>query len=331
LAAQEPIKPPAKPVVPAPPAPAVPPPPATAVAATVNGQPILELAVYRGLKRVPPAHHAEARTEILDFLIENLLIDQHLQQLGVAIDKKEVDDRLAQFREEIKKSGQTFETILKELNLGEDELRSQIAADLRWEKHINTQANDKVLRELFAASPEMFDGSLVHARHILLTPPDATPQAAEKTKAQLLLAKGQIEQQVTAGLAKLPPGQDNLAREQARARLLDDAFSQAAKEKSACPSKEKGGDVGWFPRAGNMVEPFAKAAFALKPYQVSDAVQTQFGYHLIVVLERRAGKEMKYEDVKDEIKDVYADKLRDGLITRLRQTAKITVNPLPRP
>src|SRR5206468_2701349 len=56
-------------------------PPAAApagTAATVNGQPITEVAVQRGLKRVPPAEHAKARPEIINYLVDNLHIDQHL-------------------------------------------------------------------------------------------------------------------------------------------------------------------------------------------------------------------------------------------------------------
>ena len=124
---------------------------------------------------------------------------------------------------------------------------------------------------------------------------------------------------------------DALVKEQARVKLLDEAFATAAREKSACPSKAQGGDVDWFPRSGGMVEPFAKAAFALKPYQVGDVVQTQFGYHLILVTDRRPGKETKFEDVKEDVKEVYGDRPRDTLVQRLRPAAKITVTPPPKP
>ena len=93
------------------------------------------------------------------------------------------------------------------------------------------------------------------------------PQGADKAKAELLLLKQQIEQQVTAGLAKLPANTDALAKEQARTKLLDEAFAATAREKSACPSKQQGGDVDWFPRSGGMVEPFtlATSPFAAAP------------------------------------------------------------------
>jgi parvulin-like peptidyl-prolyl isomerase len=301
------------------------------IAATVNGQPIAETAVQRGLRRVPPAKHAEARPEILDFLIENVLIDQYLVQQKVDVPQKEVDDQLEQIRAEIKKQGQTFEKMLQDLMLTEDELRQQICCDLRWDKYAGAQATDKALRELFQKHPEMFDGTMVRARHILLTPPSDNPQAVEQAKVRLIAIKKQIETEVAQGLAKLPPQTDNLAREQARTRLMEDAFSAMATKESACPSKTKGGDIGWFPRAGSMVEPFAKAAFALKPFTLSDTVPTQFGYHLILITERKPGKEAKFEEVQSEVKEIYSDQLREALCARLRPAAKIAITPPPKP
>ena len=67
---------------------------AKTVAATVNGQPLLEGAILRGLKRVPPTRHAEVRPKVLNYLIENTLIDQYLLQMRVAVDSKEVDKKI---------------------------------------------------------------------------------------------------------------------------------------------------------------------------------------------------------------------------------------------
>ena len=52
-----------------------------------------------------------------------------------------------------------------------------------------------------------------------------------------------------------------------------------------------------------MVEPFAKAAFALKPYEMSEVVKSPFGYHLILTVERKPGREVKFEDMKDVAKE----------------------------
>jgi parvulin-like peptidyl-prolyl isomerase len=308
----------------------------TGVAATVNGQPVAEVAVQRGLKRVPPARQDEARPAILNYLIDNLVIDQYLLQLNVQVDAKEVDARFDQVRTDIRKltegrPGQTYEKVLEDLMLTEAELKAQITADLRWDRYVSQQGTDKALRDFFEANKEVFDGSMVRARHILLTPASNDQAAGDKAKADLLLLKQQIEQQVTAGMAKQPPGGDALAKEQARVKLLDEAFAAAAREKSACPSKAQGGDVEWFPRSGGMVEPFARAAFSLKPYQLSDVVQTQFGYHLILVTDRKPGKDTKFEDVKEEVKEVFADRMREALASQLRPRATIAITPSARP
>jgi peptidyl-prolyl cis-trans isomerase C len=58
------------------------------------------------------------------------------------------------------------------------------------------------------------------------------------------------------------------------------SFEEMAKEKSLCPSKRKGGNLGWFGR-GQMVKEFEVAAFAAKKGQIIGPIKTQFGYHLI--------------------------------------------------
>jgi peptidyl-prolyl cis-trans isomerase C len=300
------------------------------IAAIVDGEAIPETAVQRALQPVPLARQAEARPEVLNFLIDNAVIDHYLVKIPIVVDKKEVDAKVNLVQEEIKKEGVTFDKLMQDLRVTESELREKIAAELRWDKFSQTQANDKALRDLFDHNHDMFDGSLVSARHILLTPAPGDARGEEQAKAKLVGLKKQIEDEVARGLAKLPPQSDNLAREKARAKLIEDAFAAVATKESACPSKAQGGSLGYFPRAGYVVEPFAKAAFSLKPYTISDVISTQFGFHLILVTDRKPGKEVKFEDVKEEVKNVYIDRLRENLAIRLRPSAKITVNPAPK-
>jgi peptidyl-prolyl cis-trans isomerase C len=298
------------------------------VAATVNGQPIPESMVQRGLARVQPGKRDEARPELLNFLIDNMLIEQHLLQQQVTVDNTEVEKRITDMRADADKQKKNFDDILKELNLSLTELREHITADIRWDKYAATQANDKALRELFDNNKEMFDGTMVRARHILLTPTPNDAKSDEQCQAQLTACKKQVEDKVAAGMAALPASSDALAKEKARTQLTDEAFAALAREKSACPSKAQGGDVNWFQRAGFMVEPFAKVAFGLKTFQVSDVVKSQFGYHLILVTDRKPGRDVKFEDVKADVKEVFCERLRESLASQVKARSKIVVYPV---
>src|SRR5213596_2100066 len=70
------------------------PPPADAIAAVVNGQPVLELAVFRGLLRVNPQFRDKARSEVLNYLIDNVVVDQYLAQLKIEVAAKEVEEHV---------------------------------------------------------------------------------------------------------------------------------------------------------------------------------------------------------------------------------------------
>jgi peptidyl-prolyl cis-trans isomerase C len=302
----------------------------TAVAATVNGQPVLEAAVQRGLQRFPPDKQSQYRPELLNFLVDNAVLDQYLAP-RVTVDAKDVDAKVKQFYDEIQKQGMKADDFMKRFLLTEAELKAQVLAQLRWDKFVDGQATDKALRDLFDANRDLFDGSTVRAKHVLLTPAPGDPQAAELARQKVAAFKKQIEDATAQGLAKEPTTADALTRERARTKLIDDAFTAIAVKESMCPSKQQGGDLGYFPRAGSMVEPFAKAAFALKPYQLSDPVATQFGYHLILVTDRRPGRDVKFEQVKDDVKEAFGDRLRESLVAQLRPAAKVAINPPPKP
>lgn len=306
---------------PAPPA-AVPtpaPPAATAVAARVNGQEIPELAVYRGLLRERPEHWKAARQEILNYLIENLLVDQYLTQLKIDVDPKEVDTRFAQIQEEAKKNKQNFQDLLKKLHLTDSDLKKELHAALRWDKFVLKQATDKVLLDYFQKNPAMFDGSQTHARHILVSAKDDA-EGQQKIAAIKKGIEDEAAKQVTA-----QPANDKIALEKERTRALLAAFAAAAAKESTCPSKKQGGELPWFRRVGDMVEPFARVSFALQPNQMSDAVKSEFGYHLILAVDRKPGREVKFDDVKPFVAEVYGQRLREAIIAAYKPRSKVEI------
>src|SRR5579884_4112693 len=209
--------------------------PAThSVAAVVNGQEIPEAAVQRALRRVPPAKQAEARTEILSFLIDNTLVDQYLVSRQIAVPAGDVDAKVTELREAVKNQGKTtLDKALQEANVTQAELRKQIEAQLRWDKFTTQQATDERAKKFFDQNKDMFNGSTVRARHILLTPDASDPQGTQ-ARAKLAGLKKEIEDKVAQGLAALPANTDEAGREKARAKLTEDAFAAIAAKESVC-------------------------------------------------------------------------------------------------
>src|SRR5262245_38781307 len=100
-----------------------------AIAAFVNGQPISELAVKRALKGVPAAKQAEVRGEMLNFLIDNMLIEQFLTSQSVAVDGKDVDARLTEVKQQLEKEKLGYQKVLDDMMLSEADLRKEIGSE----------------------------------------------------------------------------------------------------------------------------------------------------------------------------------------------------------
>jgi len=111
------------------------------------------------------------------------------------------------------------------------------------------------------------------------------------------------------------------------------SFEDAAKRDSDCPSKSRGGDLGFFTE-GQMVPEFEKAAFATKIGDISDPVKTQFGYHIIKVTDHKDASEQPFDEVKDGIRQqLLQQKQRDTLseyVDKLKKTYKVEIL-LPEP
>jgi peptidyl-prolyl cis-trans isomerase C len=117
----------------------------------------------------------------------------------------------------------------------------------------------------------------------------------------------------------------------AKAKKPDADFAALARENSDCPSGKRGGDLGFFPRKGRMVEPFSAAAFGLKKGEISGVVETQFGYHIIKVTDRKEAKTVTLQEARsgiiDKLQMEKTRKLRTDYLAKLKESASVEYPP----
>ncbi len=253
------------------------------------------------------AQLAEMRTRVLDGLINREILKQESEKQGIKIEPQEVDDQLASLKKRFPNEAD-FQSTLSKMNLTEETLKLQFSQDLAVQKLIDTQVAGKVVvtpeetRSFYDSNPDLFKApEMVRASHILVK---VDPKATDDDKKK---AKEKIQ-----GLQKkIKEGAD---------------FAAVAKENSDCPSAENGGDLDYFQK-GQMVAPFENAAFALKPGDVSDVVETQFGYHLIKVTDKKEAGMTPYEEIDEKIeqhlKQEKVNKQVNDYIAQLKSQAKI--------
>lgn len=107
-------------------------------------------------------------------------------------------------------------------------------------------------------------------------------------------------------------------------------FSNYAQQYCDDPSvAENNGDLGYFPR-GAMVKPFEDAAFELKKGKISEPVLTNFGYHIIRVIDKRKEKQQPFKEVKaalvEEARKLFQDQKRDELVAKYRDSPETIIN-----
>ena len=289
------------------------------IVATVNGTAIdaakLDEAVV-GIRRhmarqgqiVPDEAAAQIRGDVLDHLIGEELLYQDSRQQGVVVDEKAIEAELETMRQNFE-NPEAFKKALVVSGMSLDQLsermRRQKAVEQLIEARIvpQVEVTDAQANAFYTAHPDLFvRPEQVRARHILL-------RAEKDAEANVRNAARQRLEDI---------------RQQA---LSGSDFAVLAQTHSEDPgSKEKGGDLGFFGR-GRMVKPFEEAAFALAPNQISELIETEYGYHLIQVTERKAAETLSFESVKPRIHEhLKQQQIRErveGYVENLRKGAKI--------
>lgn len=262
------------------------------VMAKVNAMPIYADEVQRAKKvmlsaqpnmQIPADRQKDLEKQAVNQLISAELLYQAGRKLEVKDLEVQVSDKISQSRSRFAKQ-EDFDKAIKALDMTESELREYTRRDLIISNFIQQKIASAVTvsedesKKFYEQNLDKFkQGDSVRASHILIGV-EQNATAADKQKAREKALK--LRNDLAAGAD----------------------FATLAKDNSTCPSSQKGGDLGYFGK-GQMVQPFEQAAFALKPGEVSDVVETQFGYHIIKVIDSKKASTVDFKEVKPRIEE----------------------------
>ena len=246
-----------------------------------------------------------------EILLKNALAD------GGKLDIKAAEDLLKE--QKTKQGEENFNRVLAMQGMGFDELVQKVAGSMVIEKYHEKKiaeynaANpiaETAAREYYNQHPEMFSKpASLSASHILVKFASDKPDDAEKQSAKNKLID--LKKQLSEGAD----------------------FGALAKANSDCPSKEQNGSLGEF-QEGQMVPEFEEALKKLKAGEVSDPVETQFGFHLIKAGENKPASTMAFDQVQGQISEQMqgekANQAFKQVLDALLAKEKYTIN-LPEP
>jgi peptidyl-prolyl cis-trans isomerase C len=235
------------------------------------------------------------RKQAMDNAINRILLEETLKKQAIKSSKEQIDSRLEYYRKNFV-SEEAYQADLKKRNMTADQFRREIEVGLEAEDLFNRRtaaikpASDEEIRAFYDDNQERFQQpERVRASHILIM--------VDKTDSDA--ARAQKKQEAQRILGELKKGTD---------------FAEAARKYSDCPSKEQGGDLSYFER-GRMVPEFEKVAFVLKTGQISDVVETQFGYHIIKVTDHAKPSTVPFDQAKENISRYLMEQKKQQVIT----------------
>ena len=302
-------------------APIAAPAPVTAVVARVNDKEIkrkeLDAAVQaltaqmaRRGREISPRDSSQLEHDVLEELVgRELLLQEGSKHVPADVDQKtQAQIELVKkqfggeerFKEALAETGITPEEYARRVH---DNEIVQDAIEHLVDKEVKITPEE--IKSFYDKNPDQFRRSeTVRASHILIrVPPGASDEVKKEKRAQIEAARALVKS--------------------------GEKFADVARKVSEDPgSAAKGGDLGFFPR-GAMVPEFDAAAFSLKTNELSDVITTQFGYHLLLVTDRRPAEIMPFDEVKDRLGEYLKQRkgneaVRDH-VAELRKTAKIEI------
>lgn len=218
--------------------------------------------------------------QAIDTLVSEKIIELEAKKNNVSVEAAEIDEEIATY-EEMYGGKEALESALASSGFDMDYLRGNIETNLMIKKILEPtiEISDDEISEYFTANKASFDQQeQVSARHILVE----TVEVANEV------------------LGKLNAGDD---------------FAALAKEYSVDTSnKDNGGDLGFFGR-GQMVPAFEDAAFGAEIGKVVGPVETDFGFHLLIVDEKKEAVEATLDSKKEEVRDVLLDQKIQSQVT----------------
>jgi peptidyl-prolyl cis-trans isomerase C len=260
------------------------------VVARVNGEAITKAEFERAVEAlegraggpVPPNQRDAIYRRVLDELVGYALLSQEANARKVTVPDAELDSRMAQIQEQFPDQA-AFAKVLSERKITMETVRNDTRRDLVVARLLQSEVESKAavkpeqIADFYAKNPDQFkESEKVRASHILISAAkdaDAATKAAARARAEGILKE-------------LKSGKD---------------FAALAKQHSQDPgSGAQGGDLGFFEQ-GQMVGPFNDAAFSMKPGATSGIVETDFGYHIIRVVERQEGRSVPLDEVRPQL------------------------------
>jgi peptidyl-prolyl cis-trans isomerase C len=293
------------------------------VIAEISGTPVKRALLIRTLKSVEKTYSMTGQTltqekldQIKGAVVENIINSEVLLQQadieGIAADAQKAKESYDQFKKQFPNE-EAFRELLKAQDMTEDEIKKEFERSSRIRTLLEKSIFSKItitpeeIRKYYDQNKGEFERKeSAHASHILARiTTSADPKANEESKAKAKQKIGEIEK-------KLKGGAD---------------FAKLATAESEDPgSAPKGGDLGFFTR-GQMVPAFEKTAFELEAGKVSPIVESEFGFHIIKVWEKKPAGNIPFEEagkiIEGKLKSQAANAKTKDYLAELKTKLKV--------